>query len=175
MNAKLIGAGIVGAIAVTAIGAAAGYRIMDSTDYAAVTAVKPVTRTVSVPREECRDELVTLTNPTQDPNQVVGTVAGAVVGGVVGSQIGGGSGKKVATAGGAVAGGIAGNKIQEGMQARNVTQQVQRVCVTVQDTHEEPAGYDVTFRLDGTEQTVRTDYDPGERIEVVDGAVVLVK
>ncbi len=102
-------------------------------------------------------------------------MAGAVVGGVVGSQIGSGSGKKVATVGGVVAGGIAGNKIQEGMQDRNVDQEWRQVCVTVQDTREEPAGYDVTYRLDGRETVVRTDYDPGKRIALKDGAPVLLK
>jgi uncharacterized protein YcfJ len=174
MNMKLIVAGIVGAIAVTAIGAAASYN-KDSADYAKVLDVKPVTKSVSVPRQECHDELVTLTHPTQDPNQVVGTVAGGIVGGAVGSQIGSGSGKKAAIAGGAVAGAIAGNKIQEGMQERNVYQETRRVCVTVQDVRQEPAGFDVTYRHDGRDQVARTDYDPGRRIAIENGTAVRLK
>jgi len=173
MDTKLIIAGLVGAVAVTAVGAAAGYRYMDPAGaYATVIAVKPAVTTINVPREECRDEMVTLTRPTEDPNQIAGTVAGGVIGGVIGSQIGDGSGKKVAIVGGAVAGGIAGNKIQEGMQERNVYQEIQRVCVTVNEQQQSPAGYDVTYELDGRQHTVRTDYDPGRRIAVVDGAVV---
>ena len=34
-------------------------------------------------------------------------------------------------------------------------------------------GYDVTYRYDGEEQTVRMDQDPGERLPVVDGKVVV--
>jgi uncharacterized protein YcfJ len=45
-----------------------------------------------VPREECRDEIVTLTHETKNPNQIAGTVAGAVIGGVIGNQIGSGKG-----------------------------------------------------------------------------------
>jgi uncharacterized protein YcfJ len=175
VNMKLIIAGIVGALAVTAIGAIAGYRTMDAKDSAEVVSVKQATRTVSVPRQECHNELVSTQHPTQDPNRIAGTVAGAVVGGVVGSQIGSGSGKKVATVGGVVAGGVAGNKIQEGMQERNVDQEWRQVCVTVQDTREEPAGYDVTYRLDDRQTTVRTDYDPGKRIALKNGAPVLLK
>ena len=175
MNANLIIASVIGAIAVTTIGAVASYRVLASKTYAEVLSVNPASVTVSVPREACRDELVSTKHATQDPNKIVGTVAGAVVGGLIGTQIGGGSGKKVATVGGAVAGGVAGNKIQDGMQERNIDQQMQRICTTVQDTHEEPAGFDVTYRLDGSQHRVRTTYDPGVRIEIADGSAVLSK
>ena len=120
MNKQLLIGGIAGALVVTAVTAVAGYRVMD-------------TRTESVAREECRDEVVTLTRATQDPEQITGTVAGAVVGGVLGNQVGGGDGKKLATVGGAIAGGYAGNKIQEGMQDRNTYQETQQKCRTVYD------------------------------------------
>jgi len=175
MNRQLVVGGIAGALAVTAIGAVAGYRILDKANYAEVTAVKPAMKAVSVPREECRDELVTLTRPTRDPNQIAGTVAGAVVGGVLGNQIGGGDGKKLATVGGAVAGGYAGNKIQEGMQGRNTYQETQRTCATVHDSRQEQVGYDVTYRLDGLEHVVRMNYDPGRRIPVENGELALGK
>jgi len=167
--------GIAGALAVTAIGAVAGYRMLDQANYAQVLAVKPVMKTVSVPRESCRDELVTLTRPVKDPNQIAGTVVGAVVGGVLGNQIGAGNGKKLATVGGAVGGGYAGNKVQEGMQERNTYQETQRKCQTVRDRHEEQVGYDVSYRLDGKEGMVRMDHDPGSRIPVENGALVLRK
>ena len=90
-------------------------------------------KTARVGHEECRDEVVTLTQPTKDPDQIAGTVVGAVIGGVLGNQVGGGDGKKLATAGGAVAGGYAGNKIQENMQEKNTYQETKRVCETVYD------------------------------------------
>jgi uncharacterized protein YcfJ len=163
----LIG-GVVGAIAVTAVSAVAGYRLLDNRNYAEVLSVRPATRTVSEPREECRDLAVTRQRATKDPNQVAGTIAGAVVGGVVGSQIGGGDGKKLATVGGAVAGGYAGNKVQENMQERNTYQDTERACTTVYDRRQEPAGYSVTYRLDGREHEIRMDHDPGSRIPVRD-------
>lgn len=175
MNKQLVIGGIAGAIAVTAIGAVASYRMLDEANYAEVLSVKGVTRTVSVPRESCRDELVTVTQTTKDPNQVAGTVVGAVIGGVLGSQVGGGKGKKLATVGGAVGGGYAGNKVQEGMQERNTHQETQRKCQTVQDSYQEDAGYDVTYRLEGREETVHMDYDPGKRIAVENGVLVLNK
>lgn len=173
MNRQLLAGGIAGALAVTALGAVAGYRMLDQSNYAEVVAVKPALKTVSVPREECRDELVTLTSPTRDPDQIAGMVVGAVVGGVVGNQVGSGSGKKLATVGGAVAGGYAGNKIQEGMQQRNTYQESHRTCRTVSDSRQEPDGYDVTYRLNGSEQQVRMSYDPGQRIPVANGQLVV--
>jgi uncharacterized protein YcfJ len=86
-----------------------------------------------VGHEECRDEVVTLTRHTKDPDQITGTVIGAAIGGVLGNQVGGGDGKKLATVGGAVAGGYAGNKIQEDMQEKNTYQETRRVCQTVYD------------------------------------------
>lgn len=175
MNKQLLIGGIAGAVAITAVGSVAGYRMLDDANYAEVLAVKPTMKTVSVPREECRDELVTLTQATRDPNQIAGSVAGAVVGGVLGNQVGGGSGKKLATAGGAVAGAYAGNKIQEGMQERNTYQEAQRTCETVYDRRQEQVGFEVTYRLEGQEQVVQLDYDPGQRIAVANGQLVLRK
>ena len=40
-------------------------------------------------------------------------------------------------------------------------------------TEDAIVGYDVTYRYDGSEETVRMDQDPGERLPVVDGKVVV--
>jgi len=122
MNKQLVIGAVIGGLAITAIAAVAGYKSMDN-------------KTAGVPRQECHDELVTLTRPTNDPDQIAGTVAGAVVGGVLGNQVGSGDGKKVATAVGAIGGGIAGHEIQEGMQERNTYQELKQVCNTVYDTN----------------------------------------
>lgn len=172
MSKILIG-GIIGAVAVTAIGAVAGYRMLDSTKYAEVISVKPIMITVSVPREECRDQIVNVTNPTKDPKQIAGTVAGAVIGGVLGSEVGDGSGKKAATVVGAAAGGYAGNKIQEKMQKGNTHPESQQACDTLQDTRQTLQGYDVTYRQDGQERFVHMDHDPGSRIALENGQPVL--
>lgn len=173
MNRQMLLGVVIGAVAVTAIGSVAGYRMYESANYAEVISVTPAMETVRVPREQCRDVLVEQQAPTKDPKQITGTVAGAVIGGVLGNQVGGGSGKKLATVGGAVAGGYAGNKVQEELQEGKTTQQLQQVCETVHDEHEEQVGYDVTFELRGAERTVRMDHDPGSRIPLEDGEPVL--
>jgi uncharacterized protein YcfJ len=173
MNRQLLIGGIIGAVAVTAVGAAAGFRAYEEANYAEVIAATPAMETVSVPRQECYDELVEQQEATKDPKQITGTVVGAVIGGVLGNQVGGGSGKKIATVGGAVAGGYAGNKVQENMQEGNTSRQVNQVCNTVYDQHQEQVGFDVTYRLNGEQNVVRMDHDPGRRIPVENGVLVL--
>jgi uncharacterized protein YcfJ len=164
---------LIGAVVATAGGAIAGYRMINQDEYAQVVAVTPVDKTIRTPRQACHDEQVTEQAPTRDRKQITGSVLGAVVGGVVGHQIGGGDGKKIATAAGAAAGGYAGNRVQKRMQEGNtVTTTVQR-CETLYDSHKERVGYDVRYRLDGREDTIRMDHDPGDRLPVRDGQVVL--
>jgi uncharacterized protein YcfJ len=175
MNQKMIVGLIVGAAAVTAVGAVAGYRLLDDQHHAQVVAAVPAFRTVSKPGLQCRDEVVNRTRPMRDPHQSTGTAAGAVVGGVPGSKVGDGDGNKLATVGGAVAGGYGGNKIQEGMQNRNTHQDIEHVyvCERTSEKHQEPAGYNVTYRLNGQQRQFRLAYDPGDRIPVENGELVV--
>lgn len=46
-------------------------------------------------------------------------------------------------------------------------------CVVVYETQSIQAGYDVTYELDGVQKVVRMDYDPGERIPVENGQLVM--
>src|SRR5690606_9170751 len=118
---------------------------------------------------------VTHTQPAKDQHKVTGTVIGAVVGGVLGSQVGSGDGRKVATAAGAAAGGYAGNRIQNRMQKGNTYSTTERRCQTVYDTEERQIGFDVRYRLGETEGSVQMDHDPGERIPVEEGQLVLTQ
>lgn len=46
-------------------------------------------------------------------------------------------------------------------------------CIVVFDTRSEQAGFDVTYELDGAQKVVRMERDPGKRIPVEDGELVL--
>lgn len=46
-------------------------------------------------------------------------------------------------------------------------------CVVVYDTSSVQAGFDVTYELDGTQKVVRMDRDPGKRIPVEDGEIIV--
>ena len=176
MNKSLVTGLIAGAVVATAGGAIAGYKLMnDGPDYAQVTQVEPVMKTIKTPRENCQDVPLTQTAATRDPHRITGTVIGAVVGGVVGSQIGSGSGRDIARVGGAAAGGYAGNQIQKRQQANNTVTTTERRCETAYDSRKERIGYDVTYRLGDETHTVRMDHDPGERIPVKNGELVLAE
>ena len=103
---------------------------------------------------------------------IVGII-GAVIGGVLGNQVGSGDGKKLATVAGAAAGGYAGNKVQQRMQQGNTETVPGQSCETVYDSNDVPAGYKVTYMLDGKQGIITMDHNPGARIPVKNGALVL--
>ena len=173
MNKSLLTGLVAGAVVATAGGAFAGYKVLSEPKYAEVVDVKPVTKTIRTPRQQCHDEQVTQQAPTRDPHQITGTVAGAVLGAVIGNQVGGGNGKTLAKVAGAAAGGYAGNRVQKGIQERKTVTTTQQRCETVYDSHKERIGFDVQYRIGDNEGTVRMDRDPGARIPVRDGKLVL--
>lgn len=173
MNKSLVVGLVAGAVIATGAGAVAGYKVLRGPQFAQVVDVKPVMKTVRTPRQQCHDEQITQQAPTRDPHQITGSVVGAVVGGVLGHQIGGGSGKKIATVAGAAAGGYAGNRVQKRMQDTNTVTTTQQRCETVYDSHQERIGFDVRYRIGDEEGKVRMDREPGERIPVRDGKLVL--
>lgn len=175
MNKSLLTGLVAGAAIATAGGVFAGYKMMSGPEYAEVLAVEPIMKTVKTPRQACEDVSVTHTREAKDQHKVAGTVIGAVVGGVLGNQVGRGDGRKVATVAGAAAGGYAGNRIQNRMQQGDTYETTEQHCKTVYDTHEKQVGYDVRYRLDGVEKSVKMDHHPGERIPVQDGKLVLTQ
>lgn len=173
MNKSMLVGAVLGAVGVTAGGAVATYSLMSGPEYAEVLAVKPINETIKTPRQVCEDVTVTRQKPVKDQHQIAGTAIGAVVGGLLGNQVGGGTGKKIATVAGAVGGGYAGNKVQENMQASDTYTTTETRCDTVTDVSKKLVGYDVKYLLDGKEGQVRMASDPGSRIPVKDGQLVL--
>jgi len=175
MKNSLLAPLILGGVAVVAVAAYAGTRanLNPWQDYADVVSVAPAFDNQQTARQECNDEAVTQQVPVKDEKRIAGTAIGAVIGGVLGNQVGGGDGKKIATAAGAVAGGYAGSKVQKNMQEGNTETVVEHRCGTVYDNQKVPAGFDVTYLLDGKQGMVRMDHDPGKRIPVDNGALDL--
>lgn len=173
MNKSMIVGTVLGIGIATAGGAIASYQLLKEPAYAEVVNTETLTKQIRIPREECREESVVRQKPVKDEHRIAGKAIGAVVGGVLGHQVGGGSGKKVATVAGAVAGGYAGDRVQDNMQKNNTYTTTEQVCNTVYETREEITGYNVTYRLKDEEKTVKMTYDPGQRIPVKDGQLVL--
>lgn len=176
MNKSLVVGAVLGAAVVTAGGAFAGYQLLDREPaFAEVLEVESLTETVKTPREVCQDVAVTHTKPVKDQHRIAGTAIGAVVGGVLGSQVGSGDGRKLATAAGAAAGGYTGNRVQNKIQQGATYTTTEQRCETVYDSHEKQVGFNVRYRLGDEEGSVQMDHDPGERIPVEEGQLVLVK
>jgi len=174
MDGSMVKGIVIGGLAMVVLGAGAvGYKTMTKPHFAEVVAVKEAKQTISTPREKCEEVQVQKQAPVKDEHRVGGTVIGGVAGGLLGSTIGGGSGKTVATVAGAAAGAYAGNKVQKNMQEKDVVTTTETRCKTVHETSEKLLGYDVTYRLEGKEGTVRMDRDPGKQIPVQDGQLVL--
>ena len=59
------------------------------------------------------------------------------------------------------------------MQTRDTYTTTETRCKTVNDTSEKVVGYDVKYDLDGKIGRVRMDEEPGSKIPVRDGKLVL--
>jgi uncharacterized protein YcfJ len=174
MDSSMIKGVVIGgtAMVVVSAGAVTGYKTLTKPKFADVVSVREVTETVVTPREECHDIHVTKQAPTSDPNRVTGTVVGGVAGGLLGSAIGSGTGRTVATIAGAAGGAYVGNQVQKNQQQKNTVTTTEQRCKTVNDTSQKLVGYDVTYRLEGKEGSVRTSFKPGATLPVKDGQVV---
>ncbi len=162
----------IGGIAAVVLGAGAvTYQQVSKPKFAEVVSSKEVFQTAVTPREHCEDVQVQKQAPVKDERRIAGTAIGAVAGGLIGSQIGGGKGKTLATVGGAAAGGYAGNQVQKNMQKKDVITTTERQCKTVQDKSQKLVGYDVTYRFDGKQGSVRTSFKPGATLPLKDGQV----
>ena len=174
MNKSLLIGLAAGTAVAAGAGAVAGLKIMHKgPQYAEVVQVTPLTRTIRTPKQDCHDETVTHQRESRDQHKIVGTVAGAVVGGLLGHYVGRGTGRDLATAAGAAAGGYAGNRIENRMQRGNTYTTSERKCATVYERSVEQEGYKVRYRLVDKEGTVHMDHDPGQRIPLDHGQLVL--
>jgi uncharacterized protein YcfJ len=176
MNKSMLNGVVLGVMLASAGGAVAGLSATKrGPSHADVVNVRPIRQTEKLPREICEDVTVTKQKPVKDEKRIAGTAVGAVVGGLIGNQFGSGDGKALATVAGAAGGGYAGNRVQKHMQKKNTYQTTERRCETVYDTKSRTIGYQVRYRLNGKEGTVRMDHDPGKKIPVRDGQLVLLR
>jgi uncharacterized protein YcfJ len=175
VNKSMAKGAVIGGIAIVvlAAGGVTGYRTMTKPTFAEVVAVKEAKETISTPQEKCEQVQVQKQAPIKDEHRATGTIIGGVAGGLLGSTIGGGTGKTVATVAGAAAGAYGGNQVQKNMQEKDVVTSTEARCKTVNVRSEKLVGYDVTYRLEGKEGTVRMSFNPGKQIPVRDGQLVL--
>ncbi len=148
------------------------------TDWATVTNVEPVTRTIEQrkPYEDCWYEEVRYEAPSSSNVQSpTGTILGGIIGGAIGNAVGHKKkNKQVGTAVGAILGAslgydisrqVAGNDSRS--EHRDSYRKEQR-CETRYETsyREEVIGYDVWYRYHGERFHTRMNQDPGKKIRV---------
>ena len=151
------------------------------TQFAEVLEVTPLYRTVtvSVPREECYEEIERVRyepEPRRRKGTAGRTVAGGVIGGVIGRQFGSGDGRDAMTVLGTLIGAAVGHDsararyedahtYQEPRRARYRT--VQRCEVRDEwRTERELDGYHVTYQYMGREFATTTVSHPGAHIAI---------
>lgn len=159
--------------AVASIGAVAGFIAATRPEFAQVVNVEPVTQAVTVKQKVCKDVRASGKKAQKDQHRIAGTVIGGMVGGVIGHQFGHGTGRTVATVAGAAGGAYAGNQVQKAARNTKAATANGRRCPMVERTEQKIVAYDVRYRFDGKIGQVRMDHEPGERIPVRDGKLVL--
>lgn len=152
MNNTVLAGIIVGGVVLAAAGsilASSGYNPLQT--YATVVSVEPAFDTTRTPRQVCGDEAAlaqaTMTADAAAPAAPTTAPAPAQA-------------EKPEPAAAAKPG-VAGEA------------DASAECVVVFDTRTEQAGFDVTYELDGAQKVVRMERDPGKRIPVEDGELVL--
>jgi len=148
-------------------------------DYAKVTSVEPVYRTVRInrPERECWDDERTVEHQHGgSSNKTAGGIVGGILGGVAGHQMGKGKGKTAAT----IVGTLLGNKIGRDMSDDNPGYTESHVdnrtrCRTVNSSREEErlTGYRVSYRYQGREYDTFMSRRPGKRLRVRVNVVVV--
>ena len=139
-------------------------------DYAKVTYVEPVYRTVRIsrPEQECWDE-ERVVEREYGADRTAGGIVGGILGGVAGHQVGKGHGKTAATIVGTMLGSKIGRDLA-GDNPRRVESHIdtETVCRTV-DRYEEQErlqGYRVGYRYHGREYDTFMKRHPGKKIRV---------
>jgi uncharacterized protein YcfJ len=148
-----------------------GVSAADFVDVAPVVASTPIFEHVNAPRQECWNEQV-VTQAPSNGGSPLGAIVGGIAGGVIGHQIGNGRGNAVATGIGAVTGAVIGDKVDPnggvfgGNANAGTREQVVQRCRTVDNWQDVVRGYNVTYRYNGRDVTVRLPYDPGPDVRV---------
>lgn len=141
-------------------------------DYARVIESRPIYQQVqvSVPQQQCWNEQVARRHGSGSDSRTP-VVVSTIVGGAIGNALGNNkSNQRV----GAVVGAALGHSIGRDIVAANrspsrVTYETVRHCETVETMHyeERVVGYQVRYRYQGQDQSIRMDHDPGDRIRVM--------
>lgn len=128
-------------------------------DFGRVVSATPIIQQVSVPRQVCNTEQVTV----QPQKSGAGAVMGAIAGGAMGNAVGGGSGKTAATVIGILGGAIVGDRIEGSPESQ--VQNVQH-CRTQTFYENRTVAYHVLYEYADKQYSVQMPYDPGPSLQL---------
>ena len=141
-------------------------------EYAAVIESRPIYQTVeiSIPREECWNEEVVVHRRDRSSSNTP-AILGTIIGGAIGNAVGHGkSNARVGTVVGAVLGHSIGRDIVSANGSRERSRHYETVsqCETVYEYRDEErlVGYDVRYRYNDEEYSVRMDEEPGSQVRI---------
>lgn len=140
-------------------------------EYAQVIDSRPVYQTVEIssPRQECWNEEVVSHRRSHSDSRTP-AIVGTIIGGALGNAVGHGkSNKRIGTVVGAVLGHSIGRDIVAANgRNRDTYYETVRHCETVYEYREEERliGYDVRYRYNNEEYSVRMDEEPGAEVRV---------
>ena len=160
------------AVAARSLLAAGSARAETSYEYAQVVESQPIYQVVAVstPQEQCWEEQIAIDRYPSRHRSNTPVLVSTIIGGAIGNALGHDkSNQRVGAVLGAMLGHSIGRDImrQDNQPGIREFETVQR-CETVYQQHEEErlVGYRVTYLYNGTEYSIRTDSDPGDRIRI---------
>ena len=164
---------VCGLLAISTAGLAKIALATTTYEEVAVLSSTPIYHTVEVntPKRECWEEEVARHDRRRDNNDsATPEIFGAVIGGALGNAVGHSTtNSKVGTVVGAVLGGTIAHDIDNANHEHDtVSTQTVEKCRTVSSVRQEDklVGYDVRYRYNGVEQTIRMDRDPGDKLRM---------
>jgi uncharacterized protein YcfJ len=161
MNNTALSGIIVGAVVLAAAGAVmanSGYNPLQQ--YATVVSVEPAFTTTRTPRQVCGEEAA-----------LAQSAEAATPGAPAAPQAAPAPAQKPAEGAKPADAAQAADAAKPGGAGADAA--AEGPCVVVYDTSSTQSGFDVTYELDGVQKMVRMDHDPGKRIPVEDGELVL--
>lgn len=170
-SSRALKGAIAACLGVTALMLAVSVRANTTYEYADVLESRPIYQTVaiSVPREECWNEDVETYRRSRSDSRTP-TIIGTIIGGTLGNAVGHHkSNKRVGTVVGAVLGHSIGRDIVAANNRDGGTHyETLRHCETAYEYREEErlVGYQVQYRYNHENYSVRMDEDPGDQIRV---------
>lgn len=146
----------------------------DNSDWAKVTHVDPITRTVeySTPHQKCWNERSHYQQPRHNNDSMTSTIMGGIIGGALGNAVGHSKKNKQV---GAVVGSILGASVGHGLSNNNSYDRHSnssyyngKRCTVENEIRyeEEVIGYHVSYQYRGEEYKTRMNHHPGKRLKV---------